>query len=303
MARPPRSAPDSGSYSPGTGLFREETLEEYARRRDVGSPPRPSPRRAGFATWRRFGAIALAVSAISVAAAQARASAPGSSPGRLALTVGGGWSLYEMSTINDGYIGGFARPYGILKDDVDDGPTVLTELGYRVLPRVSVDLGVWYARGRTALSSVQTVTNGTGSVTGNFRLNLSLTNRLVAPHLRVRYHVPRGRFDFAVGGGGALLFGKAHLESHSNADSTSGFLDTDQEYTGDGVGILASGSATYRLDERTGIGVETGFRRFKTEQIKNDQDEKWVVEAAPGMPTLDLDFSGFYLLGTLLVRL
>jgi membrane fusion protein (multidrug efflux system) len=51
MAPPPGSAPAPESRSSGTGLFREEALEEYARGRDVGSPLRLSPRWAAW-TWR-----------------------------------------------------------------------------------------------------------------------------------------------------------------------------------------------------------------------------------------------------------
>jgi|GEM_PF-2753864 len=225
---------------------------------------------------------------------------------RFEISVGGGWGLYRMTNINKHYIDAFAKGLGFFDDHIDNGPTLFGEVGYFLSPNISVDVGVIRLHGEVERQDLSYRCDEYGNVIGASRWERSLTTSMMAPQLKVRYHLPMEKVYLFVGGGMAWCFGKATLRSTLAREW--GEVDrlpySDKwRYTARGLGILASAGASYSVTEAFFLGAEIGYRYLTTGDLKEKGGDVWKVGSAETAHRMDLDFSGPFILGRLSLRL
>jgi hypothetical protein len=215
--------------------------------------------------------------------------------GRLLLRLAGGWGRYEMASINEDYIDGFARPAGIFTDRLDNGLDVSAEVAYSVRPSLFVGLTIAFLRTRTGDESDFLVRDQYGTVVEQAPFHRSIEARAVCPELRVAYHSRQGGKRMFVGAGVVLCLGSARYEL--DLDTQDDPLHEEHDYSATGVGASASFGGMYDLTGWLSAGVEFGYRHLSTGDLE-DNGEEWVVEGR----AMNLQFTGPYLLATVAVR-
>jgi hypothetical protein len=224
---------------------------------------------------------------------------------RFEISLGGGWALYRMTEFNNRMdeVVGYVEMIGGHMDlgHIDNGLNAFGEVGYFVLPNVSVNLGVTYLRGAGSYRANYTMTMydyRENAAVDTFLEEGSLTATLVAPELKIKYHLLAGRTDLFLGGGGAWCFGKCEGKS-TFQERGAWNIDTSYEsptITAQGIGFLTSVGGSYNLNKIVSLGIEIGYRHFAT----GDEEEK---DKHMHLGSKELDFSGPFILGGLRLKL
>jgi hypothetical protein len=226
-----------------------------------------------------------------------------SSQKRFEISFGGGWGIYSMTKINKHYIDEFAKEVGIFDDHIDNGPNLFGEIGYFVSPKVSVSFGINYLRGGMNHKSYRVRTDEQGNVLDSSPAytKTSLTTTLVAPELKIRYYSPFKKMDLFVSGGTTWCLGKSALKAKFNLPE--GSVLEEHRFAAQGVGLLASTGASYKLNKTISLGTEMGYRLFATSGLKDKNGKAWIVDATGRPYRMNLDFSGPFILGGLRLKL
>ncbi|MBN2184197.1 MAG: outer membrane beta-barrel protein [Candidatus Krumholzibacteriota bacterium] len=211
--------------------------------------------------------------------------------GSMRLDLGGGIGFYNMSNINDEYIDWVSGALGIFEDKIEAGPGFSGSVGYMVSPRISVDIGITFLKG---------ISEGDGTIEGEdafgdpffMDFDSELRTTLLATEVKSRYYIPVGAVDLFVGAGLAWCYGKAVIDIDFSAEMPDG--DT---YTAHGLGLAASLGGYWEVRRPFSIFCEAGYRHYKTGTLKDSDGEKWTMDILDGNPEIDLDFSGFFIVG------
>ena len=223
------------------------------------------------------------------------------------ITVAGGLTYVAMGDINDVYIEKFAEPFGLIDDDVNSGLILFGEAGLALLPYVSVYPGLSYTRG-TADGSLSMKlyepTSGPEPI-GSATMTHRVTTSMIAPHLRVKCRVLQGPTSLFVTVGGLFGFATAAVETDWEVNGPSlPDLDESDEYTAQGLGFMVSIGGQRNVSNTLDLGVELGYRYLKTGDLEDDNGKPWTVGGPdsvilPESTTMELDFSGLFVIGTL----
>jgi hypothetical protein len=163
-----------------------------------------------------------------------------------------------------------------------------------------------HLQGEIEKTDLQYRTDVYGNVVGIYKWERSLKTRMIAPQLRVRYHLGEPEFDLFLGGGLALCFGKASLVSTYWAEwgEVEPLPLSDRwRFTGRGLGVVASTGASSSLTEVFSLGVEIGYRYLTTGDLKDKDGYAWEAGSAGAAHKMNLDFSGPFVLGRFSLRL
>lgn len=225
---------------------------------------------------------------------------------RFEISFGGGWGLYRMTEINKHYIDDFAKGLGFFDDHIDNGLTIFGEVGYFLSPTVSVDVGLMHLQGEIEKEEPSYRNDEYGNVIGVCRWERSLKTRMMAPQLRVRYHLSEQKVDLFVGGGIAWCFGKASLASAYWPEwgEVEPLPPSEHwRFTARGLGLLAFVGASMVPTGRSSLGGEIGYRYLTTGDLKDKDGNVWKVGSGDTAHRMDLNFSGLYILGRFSLRL
>jgi hypothetical protein len=216
---------------------------------------------------------------------------------RFEISFGGGWGLYRMTNINKHYI----DEIGIFDDHIDNGPTVLGEVGYFVSPYYSVNLGISYLHTGITKKINGLIMDEQGNVVGTYPEKYSLSASLIVPELKIKYHFPQKKLGWFFSGGTAWCFGKSVLKAESSLPQ--GMFSKKYRFTAQGLGFLASTGVSYNLNKMISFGTEIGYRLLATGDLKDKDSKVWIVDATGRSHRMNLDFSGSFMLGSLSIRL
>ena len=225
---------------------------------------------------------------------------------RFEISFGGGWGLYRMTEINKHYIDNFAKRLGFLDDRIDNGLTIFGGVGYFLSPTVSIDVGLMHLQGETAKEDPSYRNDEYGNVIAVYRWERYLKTRMMAPQLRVRYHLSEQKVGLFVGGGIAWCFGKATLASTQWPEwgEVEPLPPSEHwRFTARGLGLLAFAGASMVLTGGCSLGAEIGYRYLTTGDLKDKDGNAWKVGLGDTAHTINLDFSGLYILGRFSLRL
>lgn len=214
-----------------------------------------------------------------------------------------GWGRYKMGNINDHYVSGFAKPLGLLQNDVTNGINLCGEAGWFITRNISTDLAVTYLRARTGKESKDPVCDPYGNPIGHSTTKRSLTTSLIARELKVRYHLPRKKSDLFFGVGAVWCRGTAVLRSIMEERGDYDSASDESRYTAQGGGFLFSAGASHNFYRAMSFDTEIGYRHFVTGDLTDEYGEVWYARYLKSGPKMNLDFSGPFILTGLSLRL
>ena len=230
--------------------------------------------------------------------------AEGSPFSNFQVTFGAGWGQADQDDLNDKYIDEFARPAGLLDDHLSNRVSFYGELAYSLPPKHQILLGLSYTGGKTDYGRTELIIDELQQVVGTMTVSNELSVSAVIPHARFKYFLSRGTWSPFVSLGAAYAFGKANLGQEVVIDSSQATLwSKEDQYTGRGWGWLISMGIQRSLAGPVSLGAEGGYRRIMTGDLENDAGAVWRFDGARPAQAVRLDFSGWYLLGTITVEI
>ncbi len=220
------------------------------------------------------------------------------------VTFGAGWGQADQDDLNDKYIDGFARPAGLLNDHLSSRVSFYGELAYSLPPKHQLLLGLSYTGGRTNSRCTELITDESQQVIGTMTVSNELSVSAIIPQARFKYFMSRGTWSPFVSLGAAYAFGKANLEQEVVVDSSEATLwSKEDKYTGGGFGWLVTMGVQRSLAGPVSLGAEGGYRQIVTGDLEDDAGAMWRFDGARPAQAVRLDFSGWYLLGTVTVEI
>ncbi|MCK4372125.1 MAG: hypothetical protein KAW61_03215 [candidate division Zixibacteria bacterium] len=218
------------------------------------------------------------------------------------VTFGAGWGQADQDDLNDKYIDDFARPAGLLDDQLSNRASFYGELVYTLPPKHQLLLGLSYTGGNTDDHRTALITDELQQVVGTMTVSNELSVSAIIPHVRFKYFLSRGTWSPFVSLGAAYAFGKVNLEQEVVVDSSQTTLwSQEDEYTGRGFGWLVTMGVQRSLTGPVSLGAEGGYRQIVTSDLEDDAGAVWRFDGARPAQAVRLDFSGWYLLGTVTV--
>jgi len=249
-----------------------------------------------------FRLVLAAVAFVIFAGGPAPAEA-GSTSG-VEMTVGAGWGFTDQSDINDKYIDELAKPAGLLDDNLSHRISFYGELGYVLPPRHVLCVGLSYMGGKSAKESSSPIVDENQNIIGSMTVSNELTTSAVILHVRVKYFLWRKSRRPFVGLGLAYAFGEAESTHETVVDSSGATLwRSNDDYTGRGWGWFVTLGTKRDLTGPLAVGVEGGYRRLLTADLKDEAGEVWRFDGSSPAQAIRLDFSGWFVMGTLSVEL
>lgn len=181
------------------------------------------------------------------------------------LTAGGGLCYFGQESINEYYIDGFAKPVGLLDDNLNSGYMLFAEYGYPLIDRMTLHLGISYSRGNTSHDFQVMNVTAPGHTSNSDVITYKLTTWLFAPHIRAKYQVFQSNPAVFISGGLLYGFGRAIQETEMDYDT----LRVDgsslkNEYSANGFGFMASIGVEKELSSKFSSAIEFGYRYLKT---------------------------------------
>ena len=220
------------------------------------------------------------------------------------FTLGGSKGAVDQSDINDKYLDEYARPAGLFEDNISNPYGTLMEIGYRLPPRHSLHIGLCYNNGRTTKDSRSPIIDDAQNVIGSLTGKNELYSNAIIPHVRIKYSVPRASFSPCFSMGVCYAFGKAVLSNELTVDSSGAeIFSRKDKYTANGWGWLATVGVGNKINRRLSYGLEFGYRRLLTGDLEDERGEVWRFDGSDPAQAIRLDFSGWFLLGTISVDL
>lgn len=199
---------------------------------------------------------------------------------KIEIRIYSGWSLYRMAELND-YLG---EIYG---EGFENGPEFRGEIGYYLNPRTAINLGITYIENSIRGSYIRERPQPDGYVftekMGDYSFDLSMQSL----SLILRYRFPVRNVICNAALGQSVCFGKLHskfVATHHQA------ISYDNSYTSIGVGFTLSGGADYRVSKFLSIGIESGYRYLKTDDLEDQLGRN--RSTYPEKGGMGLDFSG-----------
>ncbi len=222
-----------------------------------------------------------------------------------------GGSRYEMGKINGDYINDFAIPSQILNEDISGGLGGTFGVGIRLSRRLTAHVELFLAGGESNMTTGDGYrTDESGTITGNDLMSTELTARVIAPQIGFSYAVYRTA-GFTAGVGSELLygFGTARLNSHSeflvtdySGTSVLRFSDN-YEYTASGLGGGVYGTLGLHIAGPLNLAARLGYRWLETDDLENNDGDKWSVDGKGSTNYMNLDFSGAYIQSFIVINL
>lgn len=220
------------------------------------------------------------------------------------FTIGGSSGAVDQSDLNEKYIDGYAYPAGLLDDQVTSPYGVLAEIGYRLPPRHTLLIGLCYNNGKTSKDSRLPIIDEAQTVVGYMTSRNELYSNAIIPQVRIKYSVPRSGFSPVLSMGVCYAFGKAVLSDLLRVDSSGAEIwSHEDKYTATGWGWLGTVGVSNKIAGRLSYGLEFGYRRLITGDLEDESGEVWRFDGSSPPQAIRLDFSGWFLLGTLSVDL
>ena len=177
--------------------------------------------------------------------------------------------------------------------DTKGGFSGFIEVGYYVLPNVSANIAVLYS------SSVSTEHTSKYDVSSEPICDHSLTTSLLSQYFKIKYYLPTKQMNWFLGGGIGRGSGKSVL-----IDECEGLSMNRHDYTAKGTGFLVSLGTSYYPNRMISISVESGYRYFVTDNLKDEDGNIWVVQGKDGWARMmNLNYSGIYWLWGLYFKL
>ncbi len=218
------------------------------------------------------------------------------------VTFGAGWGQADQDDLNDKYIDEFARPAGLLDDHLSSRVSFYGELAYSLPPKHQLLLGMSYTGGKTDNHRTELIIDELQQVIGTMTVSNELSVSAVILQARFKYFISRGTWSPFVSLGTAYAFGKANLEHKIVVDSSQATLwSKEDQYTGRGVGWLVTMGIQRNLAGPVSVGAEGGYRQVVTSDLEDDAGAVWRFDGARPAQAVRLDFSGWYLMGTVTV--
>jgi hypothetical protein len=194
------------------------------------------------------------------------------------MNFGNGWGLYRMTDINRYHIA-----------EIDNGFNSFGEVGYFVVPKISVTIGLSYLHGSGKGKFEVEFYDAYGSLVEIDHVKIERRAILFAPEIRFKYHFVETKMNAFVGGGIGWGFG----EAKGSGEWDDGFVYK-ATAKANGIGFLASTGWSYNLNTTSSLGIEMGYRHYEI----GKQKESNIYGGGA-----NLDFSGAFMLATLSIRL
>lgn len=221
---------------------------------------------------------------------------------RFGFTLGGGWSAYSMGNLNDHYFQDFAIPIGLFDQKLGNGPILSGELNYSLSQTTVLDLGVAYFRTTESYASFHSMNYGNGT-SGPARVDSDFKTSALAPYLNINYCFPTIFGSISIGGGFLYGFGKGTLTVKAiGLETTPPGMElgrTVYEARASGFGGNGETTAFFRMNRTLTFGLSFGYRYLSTGDLKTDDGDPWVVTFTGIENTMNLDFSGPYIMGVI----
>jgi hypothetical protein len=239
--------------------------------------------------------IALCIGALFAIGVQAQKKA--------IFEIGASYHTFDMGTLNQSFINDFAKPFGILDDEINAGPQGYAKLKYA--PGSFFELGIMlsYQVGKSSGSSTTYLVDINGDVTDFF----TLYNDFYAESFGIGYTstwylsdllgfdysekawVRRTHIGVEVNLG--VAYSSAIYESFDEENVRAVRYET--EANADFQGQFGISAHHNFVQNRffSGIGLRAGYQYLKTRDLRFKDGTYWEVRNAE---RINLDFSGFY---------
>ena len=220
------------------------------------------------------------------------------------FTLGGSYGAVDQSDLNDKYLDEYARPAGLFEDNMSNRFGLLMEVGYRLPPRHSLHIGLAYNNGKTKKDTDFLIIDEGQNVVGSMTNEYELYSNAIIPQVRVKYTFPRAGFTPFLSMGVCYAFGKAVLSDELTVDSSGAEIwSQEDKFTANGFGWLVSVGGGREITGSLSYALEVGYRRLLTDDLENESGEVWRFDGINQSQAIRLDFSGWFLLGTISVDL
>jgi hypothetical protein len=216
--------------------------------------------------------------------------------------IGASYHTFDMGAVNKSFINDFAKPIGILDDNINSGPQGFAKLKYAPGSFFEVGIMLNYQVGTSSGQSTMYLTDINGEVTDY----LTLYNDFYAESIGVGYTscwylsdllgfnssekpwVRRTHLGVEVNLG--VAYSNAIYESLDNDNINA--VRYEAEANGDFQGQIGISGHHNFIQKRffSGIGFRVGYQHLKTRDLRFNDDTYWEVKNE----RMNLDFSGFY---------
>ncbi len=215
----------------------------------------------------------------------------------LRLDLGGGLSFYRMSRINDEYIEWISGAIGIFDEKIERGPALSGTIGYRIMPRVSLDIGLTFLRGISANDSQVEWQDLYGDA-HYYDFESELRTSLLATEIKAKYYFPFDGVELFAGGGIAWCHGKTIIDVGYENLGPEGY-----KFTSNGLGFVASLGGFWEIYRPVSFFYEAGYRFYRTGDLKDSNGKRWKLDVLEDAPVMNLDFSGYFFAGGISISL
>ncbi len=199
---------------------------------------------------------------------------------KIELRIYNGWSLYRMAELND-YLG------EIYDERFENGPEFRGEIGYYVNPGVSINLGMNFFKNDVNGPYIFERQLPDGRIIsekfGDYFIDISM----LSLNFVLRYRFPVKNVIYNAALGQIVCIGKLN---HKYITVSSSVLNFDNRYSSVGVGFLVSGGMDYPINKFLSIGIESGYRYLKTNDLEDQLGRN--RSTYPEKGGMGLDFSG-----------
>lgn len=253
-----------------------------------------------FSIWKRMFAAVICGLAINIPVS----TLAGAADMGFQFTFGSSFGASDQNDINDKYLDEYARPAGLFDDRVTNPFSLLGEIGYRLPPNHSIHIGLSYTNGKTSKGSrlliIDEAQNVIGSMTDRKELRLSA----IIPQVRMKYALPWASFTPFLSLGACYAYGEVSLSDRLTVDSSGAEVwRHEDDFTANGWGWLVTAGAARNIAGRISFGAEAGYRRLITGDLEDKTGNVWRFDGSDPAQAIRLDFSGWFLLGTISVDL
>ena len=217
---------------------------------------------------------------------------------KMNLAVSGGWGKYDMPNLAGTTYSYDAGAYpvefsGHYFSTIGGGPAYSLEMGYDISKRISLGGAFAYLYGSKIYNDYLTFMDN------YFNRQSPLHNRefqvsLLAFEFKAEYIITSKPLRLSIGPGIAWLHGNARLPLLIPLSPPNIGL-THRDFSASGFGAELSGAASYKLGRGVSLRTESGYRYFRTGQLKDENGNRW--------NKMRINFSGLYLSAGLLLEL